>query len=120
MITTAFQFTLPKGLVDAEGMVHRQGVMRLSTAKDELILQKDQRVQASAAYSVLVRLSQVITELGQLSNITPEILENLFILDLVYLKEFYNRINQHLDPSVAVQCPQCNHSFSTPLALGES
>ena len=36
MLTTEFDFTLPRGLVDDEGGVHRQGVMRLATAKDEI------------------------------------------------------------------------------------
>jgi hypothetical protein len=117
MPITEFEFTLPKGLVDPQGNNHRQGMMRLSTAKDELALQKDMRVQESQAYGVLVRLSQVITRLGELSTITPQLLENLFILDLAYLREFYNRINQNNDPSIPVQCPKCNHQFQTELAL---
>jgi hypothetical protein len=121
MPTTEFEFTLPKGLLDSQGAVHRQGKMRLSTAKDELSLQKDQQAKNSTSYGVLVRLSQVITHLGSLSTVTPELLENLFVLDLAYLREFYNRINQHNDPSLAVQCPQCSHSFKAKLTLsGES
>jgi Zn finger protein HypA/HybF involved in hydrogenase expression len=121
MPNTEFEFTLPKGLVDPQGNHHRRGMMRLSTAKDELALQKDVQVQNSPAYGVLVRLSQVIIQLGNLSTITPQLLENLFILDLAYLREFYNRINQTNDSSIAVQCPQCNHQFQTELTLaGES
>ena len=34
---TEFEFTLPKGFVDDQGNLHRKGVMRLATAKDEII-----------------------------------------------------------------------------------
>jgi hypothetical protein len=114
---TEFEFTLPKGLVDLKGNVHRQGKMRLSTAKDELALQKNSQIQDSDAYGVLIRLSQVITCLGDLSSITPSLLENLFILDLAYLREFYNRINQNNDASVIAQCPKCSYKFKTELVL---
>lgn len=114
---TKFEFTLPKGLVDAEGTVHRQGIMRLATAKDELAVQKDWRVQQEPAYEMLVRLSRVITRLGELSDLTPTLLENLFTVDLVYLQEFYNRINQQGDPLIPVQCPQCQAQFDVELEL---
>ena len=41
MLATEFEFTLPRGFVDEEGTVHRHGVMRLATAKDEMTVQKD-------------------------------------------------------------------------------
>jgi hypothetical protein len=118
---TEFEFTLPKGLVDEQGRVHRQGRMRLSTAKDELVLQKDPIAKEGSAYGVLMRLARVITKLGDLTQITPHLLENLFILDLAYLREFYNRVNQSNDDSIEVKCPRCNHEFKTKLAFsGES
>ncbi|NES73151.1 MAG: phage tail assembly protein [Okeania sp. SIO2D1] len=118
---TEFNFTLPKGLIDEEGNIHRQGIMRLATAKDEIVVQKNTRAQTEPIYSVLVRLSRVITILGTLSSVTPEILENLFTVDLAYLREFYNRINQQNHAYFGVQCPQCNHNFRVDLALsGES
>lgn len=118
---TEFRFVLPRGLVDEEGKVHRQGVMRLATAKDELSVQKDSRVQTDSAYAALIMLSRVITHLGELSSITPELLENLFTRDLAYLREFYNRVNQQESASIPVQCPKCQSDFQVELALaGES
>lgn len=117
MPETEFEFTLPKGLMDADGGIHSQGVMRLATARDEVALQKNHKAQQGQAYSVLVRLSQVITRLGSVSAVTPELLENLFVLDLAYLREFYNQINQQNEISVATQCPQCSHSFKARMAL---
>ncbi|MDX2241499.1 MAG: phage tail assembly protein [Leptolyngbyaceae cyanobacterium bins.302] len=112
-----FDFTLPKGLIDEQGNVHRQGVMRLATAKDEICVQADRRVQSSSAYGVLVMLSRVIERLGDLPEVTPEHLENLFTLDIAYLREFYNRINQHGAAQLQVQCPKCANDFKVELAL---
>ncbi|GAB4175300.1 MAG: phage tail assembly protein [Coleofasciculaceae cyanobacterium] len=120
-ICTEFNFILPRGLVDDRGGVHRQGVMRLATAKDELYVQKDSRVRQDSAYGVLVMLSRVITRLGSISSITPELLEELFTRDLAYLREFYNRINQQGNAYLPVQCPQCSSQFNVELSLsGES
>jgi hypothetical protein len=95
--------------------------MRLATAKDELMTQKDRRVKNDPAYSTLVILSQVITSLGSLTTVTPEILENLFTQDLAYLRELYNRLNQQESSSQPVQCPECSHQFEVEFALsGES
>jgi len=121
VFVTEFDFTLPRGLVDEAGVVHRQGVMRLATAKDELMTQKDRRVKNDPAYSTLVILSQVITSLGSLTTVTPEILENLFTQDLAYLRELYNRLNQQDSSSQPVQCPECSYQFEVEFALsGES
>ncbi len=120
-LQTEFDFILPRGLVDAQGHVHRQGVMRLSTAKDEILVQKDRLVQDNAAYSVLVMLSRVITRLGSLTAVTPQLLEGLFARDIAYLREFYNRINQQGEAHIPTQCPQCSAHFNVELALsGES
>lgn len=121
ILTTEFNFILPRGLVDEQGGIHRQGSMRLATAKDEIFVQKDRRVQNDPGYGVLVMLSRVITRLGSLSSVTPELLENLFTRDLAYLREFYNRINQQGDAYIPVQCPQCSSQFNVELSLsGES
>ena len=121
VFVTEFDFILPRGLVDEAAVVHRHGVMRLATAKDELMTQKDRRVKHDPAYSTLVILSQVIISLGSLTTITPELLENLFTQDLAYLRELYNRLNQQDSSSQPVQCPECSYQFEVEFALsGES
>ncbi|MEA5566813.1 phage tail assembly protein [Anabaena sp. UHCC 0399] len=117
IIQTEFDFILPRGLVDAEGNLHRHGVMRLATAKDEIIVQKNRAAQDNSGYGVIVILSRVIIKLGNLTEITPDLLENLFSKDLAYLREFYNRINQQGDAYIPVQCPQCQNQFQVELAL---
>ena len=116
-----FDFVLPKGLVDSSGEIHQHGTMRLATARDEILVQRDRRTQENQAYGTLVMLAQVITRLGSLSEIAPERLEGLFTLDLAYLREFYNRINQQGNAYIPVGCPFCNGQFQVELALsGES
>lgn len=116
-LMTEFEFTLPRGWVDPQGQVHRQGVMRLATGGDELRAQRDRRVQQWPEYAPLVLLAQVVTCLGPVSPVTPEILETLFTQDLAYLREFYNRINQSGQAQVATQCPACAATFAVNLAL---
>ena len=93
MFATEFEFTLPKGYLDAEGNIHRQGVMRLSTAIDEIAPLRDPRVKANTAYATIIILSRVIIRLGALSEVTPAIAENFFAQDLNYLQDFYRKIN---------------------------
>jgi hypothetical protein len=76
---TEFPFTLPKGYVDNEGRLHKTGVMRLATAKDEIIPLQDYRVQANRAYLVIVLLSRVITTLVDIKFIDTDIIENFFL-----------------------------------------
>lgn len=120
-LCTEFNFTLPRGLTDTQNRVHRHGVMRLATAKDEIWTQKEPKVQQNSAYGVLIMLSRVITRLGSLSFASPDLLEGLTVNDLAYLREFYNRVNQQGNTHIPTQCPHCNNNFSMELQLaGES
>lgn len=119
--TTEFEFTLPRGLVDPAGNTHQQGRMRLATARDELVLSRDRTVQNDPVYGDLIMLAQVITQLGSYSDVTPNLLENLFTADLAYLREFYNRINQQQHAHIPTACPACQHQFEVEFVLaGES
>lgn len=120
-LCTEFAFTLPRGLIDTQNQVHRHGVMRLATAKDEILVQKEPKVQENSAYSVLVMLSRVITRLGSFNQVSPDLLEGLVLPDISYLRELFNRINQQGNALIPTQCPHCNTQFSVQLELaGES
>jgi len=93
MFSTEFEITLPKGYLDSDGNLHRKGVMRLSTAIDEIAPLRDPRVKSNPAYATIIILSRVIIRLGALSEITPAIVENFFSQDLNYLQDFYRQIN---------------------------
>lgn len=105
MFQTEFEFTLPKGYIDAEGNLHRKGKMRLATAIDEIMPLRDPRVKANPAYATIIILARVITQLGALSEVTPMIVEAFFAQDLNYLQSFYRRINELEEPESAAEVP---------------
>ena len=119
---TEFTFTLPKGFVDHNGVLHRDGIMRLATAKDEIAPLQDYRVQQNRAYLVIILLSRVIGKLGSLDSINPSVIEGMFSSDLAYLQEFYRRINEEGSAKVNTACPSCGHKYEVDLGvdLGES
>lgn len=111
MLQTEFEFTLPKGYIDKDGNLHRQGIMRLANAKDEISPLQDPRVQRNNAYLVVILLSRVVTKLGELTDINPAVVENLFSADLSYLQDMYRRINANGHARVTVTCPECEGDF---------
>jgi hypothetical protein len=120
-VQTEYEFTLPLGYVDEEGNVHRQGIMRLATAMDEIAPLRDLRVRQSQPYLIIVLLSRVIVQLGTLSQVTTDMVENLFAGDLAYLQAFYRRINEQGTTLFTVNCPDCGATIEIDLAtLGGS
>jgi hypothetical protein len=111
ILQTEFEFTLPKGYVDKDGNLHRHGIMRLANAKDEIAPLQDPRVQRNGAYLVLILLSRVVTKLGELREINPGVMENLFAADLAHLQDLYRRINANGHTRMKVTCPDCDHAF---------
>lgn len=99
-LQTEYEFTLPKGYVDAEGGLHREGRMRLATALDEIEPLRDPRVFDNEAYLTILMLARVITDLGQLGPATPEIVEGMFSADLVFLQDLYAAANFGTDEEV--------------------
>ena len=97
---TEFPFTLPTGYLDSDGVLHREGMMRRATAADEIVPLRDARVQGNPAYLIIILLSRVITSLGDVAMITPQVIEGLFVEDLNYLQSFYRTINTSENPSV--------------------
>lgn len=108
---TEYEFTLPKGYVDEEGNLHRQGVMRLATAADEILPQKDPRVQTNPAYLTVIVLARVVSRLGSLSSVNPAIIEKLFASDLAFLQTLYQQINGDGIARMKATCPKCEHQF---------
>ena len=115
---TQYQFRLPRGYVDEDGNIHRDGVMRLATARDEILPQRDPRVRENEAYLTVILLSRVVTRLGSLGQVTSGTIEGLFASDLAFLQDLYRRINQEGHSQAAVTCPSCKHDFTIDLAGG--
>jgi hypothetical protein len=120
-LQTEFEFVLPKGYVDKEGNLQREGIMRLANAKDEILPLQDPRVVRNQGFLIVILLSRVITRLGDLREINPGVIENLFASDLSYLQNFYNQINAQGRGVQKVSCPDCDRQFEVELsAVGES
>lgn len=116
---TEYEFILPRGYVDADGNVHREGVMRLANARDEIAPLNDLRVQRNRAYLIIVLLARVIDRLGEVPEVNTNVIESLFAGDLRFLEEMYNRINED-EATVNVTCPECGARFDKEFGrLGE-
>lgn len=119
-LQTEFDFTLPMGYADQNGNLHKQGVMRLATAMDEIEPLRDPRVRANEAYLTIILFSRVIIRLGTLPQITPAVIENLFAPDLAYLQTFYRQIHEQGSSIISVTCRECKAKTEVDLAdLGE-
>lgn len=110
-LQTEFNFSLQYGYVDSEGDIHKEGVMRLATAKDEIAPMKDVRVQSNPGYLAILLLSRVITKLGNLPQINSGVIEQLFAADFRDLEDMYRRINANGHNRIDVTCPECNAHF---------
>jgi hypothetical protein len=122
-LRTTFSFDLPRGYVDDAGTLHRSGVMRLATARDELVPLRDDRVRENSAYLTVVLLARVITRIGTIEDVHVGIIENLFASDLAFLQDLYRRVNTEGSTQALVHCPECHEQFAVDLAgsrLGES
>jgi hypothetical protein len=115
MLQTEFPFMLPMGYVDAEGTLHKEGVMRLATAFDEIAPLRDPRVQNNPGYLLVILLSRVVTRLGALEVVNPKVIEGLFAADLAYLQDFYRHVNANGHARVQTQCPHCAQQFEVEI-----
>ena len=119
---TEIEFALPRGYMDDGGLLHKEGVMRLATAADEILPLRDPRVQSNPAYLTIILLSRVITKLGSLPDVNPRIVENLYASDVSYLQSLYQKVNANGNGNQnrTVACPSCQEEFDIGVEdLGE-
>ncbi len=112
---TEYAFVLPRGYVDNAGTLHREGVMRLATAADEILPLRDPRVVGNPGYLTIILLARVVVKLGDLKAVDTKVVEKLFTVDLAYLQDLYQRINQLDVPGYPVVCPHCGEGFELPV-----
>jgi hypothetical protein len=115
-LRTQYAFALPRGYVDASGAVHREGVMRLATARDELEPLRDPAVRENEAYLTVLLLARVILRIGDQTTITPELVEGLYAADFDHLQRLYERINSDSEAVGQVDCPSCGIAFEVDLS----
>jgi len=117
-LQTEFEFTLPKGYVDDDGTLHKEGRMRLATAADEIQPLKEPRVQSNSSYLTIVLLARTVTELGSLDTVDEGVIQNLFVSDLEYLQAMYERVNNGGLNAVETACPDCGEQFTVEAETG--
>lgn len=117
---TEFSFVLPKGYVDHSGMLHREGIMRLANAGDEILPLRDPRVQQNPGYLSIILLARVVTKLGSLPAVDTRVIEGLFTVDLAYLQDLYQRINSMDAPVYRTVCPHCGEEIEVPVNFMEA
>ena len=115
-IRTEYPFVLPRGYLDEHGTLHRDGIMRLATARDELTPQTDPKVRENPAYLTVLLLASTVSRLGTLPTVDMIVIEGLFASDLAFLQDLYRRINQEGHTEADVRCPQCGHEFVVDVA----
>jgi len=115
-LRTEFEFSLPSGFVDERGNLHRSGTMRLATALDEVEPLQDPRVKQNEAYLSILVLSRVITRLGDISPVSPQVIERLFSSDFAFLQDLYIRINDLGNSLIETECPNCGSRFTLDVA----
>lgn len=98
---TEFEFVLPRGYVDEAGTLHKRGMMRLATARDELQPLRDPTITGpDDPRLTLLVLVRVIETLGSLPMVTMHEIEGLFAADLAYLQDFYGVVNFGSDADI--------------------
>lgn len=112
---TEIEFMLPRGVVGDGGEVHREGTMRLATARDEIEPLRDPEVRRNEAYLSVLLLARTVTRIGPLHEITPATIEGLFAADFDHLQRLYERVNTDGEPVGVVSCPECAHAFEVDL-----
>jgi len=101
-IRTEYEFVLPRGYLDESGALHKRGIMRMATARDELAPLRDPTILGpdDPRITILV-LARVVRTLGTHELVTPHEIEGLFAADLAYLQDFYGVINFGSDADIA-------------------
>jgi len=112
---TEIAFTLPRGYVDSAGTVHREGTMRLATARDEIEPLREVAVRQNQAYLSVLLLARTVTRVGTITEITPTFIEELYAADFDHLQRLYERVNSDGEAVGVVSCPSCAHEFEVDL-----
>jgi selenocysteine lyase/cysteine desulfurase len=112
---TEVPFTLPRGFVGPDGILHREGAMRLATARDELEAIRDPAVRQHEAYLTVLLLERVVTRLGDLPGIDRAVIEGLYAADFDHLQRLYERLNTDGEAVGTVTCPHCAEPFEVDL-----
>jgi hypothetical protein len=89
--------------------------MRLATARDEIEPLRDVEVRSNEAYLTVLLLARTVTRIGDVTAITPELIEGMFAADFDHLQRLYERLNTDGEAVGVVSCPHCSQPFEVDL-----
>ncbi|MEZ4832341.1 MAG: hypothetical protein R2873_10135 [Caldilineaceae bacterium] len=112
---TEFEFTLPMATSTPTAMFTKR-IDASGYGNGRIRAAARHAVRSNQAYLVITLLSRVVTRLGNLESITPQVIENLFAADLAYLQALYRTINEEGRTTIQVTCPDCGAQFAIDLA----
>lgn len=108
------QFTLPRGFVDKDGNVHREGIIKYPRGIDrESVVPIAQRNAPRARHVMLARLVQF----DDGTQITEKDIQSLTLGDLKYLTKILDSNQFGLDMNIEVECPNCGNTFTGGLTV---
>lgn len=116
---TTLRFTLPHGLVDTDGVTHRDGVMRRATARDEIEALGDPEVRRNEARLSSLVLARTVASIGEFEPVDVELIEELPAADFDHLQRLYERLNAPEPAIGSVVCPHCAGGFDVDLTALE-
>src|ERR1700744_165333 len=112
---TQIEFTLPRGIADDTGEVHRVGTMRLATARDEIEPLRELEGRQNSTYLPVLLLTRTVTRSGDITDVTPAVVENLYAADFDHLQRLYERFNSDGEAGGVVTCPDSSHRVGVRL-----
>lgn len=106
------EFTLPVGL-EAKGTINRKGVIRPSTAMDEIETQEEAGIRFNNRLRDIALLKRLVVKIGEISPVTEEDILNLYEADFIYLQILCEEIEKTNQSRHITVCPRCGqeHPF---------
>ena len=113
---TEVSFTLPKGHVDppAPSTARAPCAWRLLGTRSRPYASPQVR-QNEAYLSPCCCCHGSMTKVGEVTEVTPELIEGLYAADFDHLQRLYERLNTDGEAVGSVTCPSCSHAFEVDL-----
>ena len=73
-------------------------------------------MRQNEAYLTVLLLARTVTRLGDLPEVTPAVIEELFAVDFDHLQRLYERLNADAELVGHISCPACSHEFEVDLS----
>ncbi len=119
-VKTEYTFELPKGYVDAKGLVHREITIREITGADQEAMLNPQ-LRNNPAKMLTALLARVITRLGTLEGrqVDTTVTAGMLKSDRDFLILKLKEIDSGPEMDIDVECPDCGKKFKAMLDISD-